>query len=107
MSGVAPRRFGRRRLFRGAADAVTRRFAHLSGADGSAELLRSGPTARTAPSAGPDTPPELCPGVLCTPVSCTGCACGGNLYHCKGCGRDYVACLSGRGCRKFCLQPVC
>ena len=100
--------FGRRRLFRQAADAVVRRFAHLSGAEGSAELLRSAPP-RPASDAGadPDNPPQLCPGILCTPVSCTGCACGGNLYHCKGCRRDYVACLSGRGCRTFCLQPVC
>jgi hypothetical protein len=98
------RRFGRRRLFRDAADVLTRRFAHLSGAEGSADLLRSG----DAPGdAGPDRPPELCPGVLCTPVSCTGCACGGNLYHCKGCGQDYVACHGGRGCREFCLQPIC
>lgn len=103
MSGDA-RTFGRRRLFRGAADAVTRRFAHLSGAGESADLLRA---RDDGADAGPDSPPELCPGVLCTPVSCTGCACGGNLYHCKGCGRDYVACLGGRGCRQFCLQPVC
>jgi hypothetical protein len=100
--------FGRRRLLRSAADAVVRRFAHLSGADGSEGLLRSAPP-RPVPDSGahPDNPPQLCAGILCTPVSCTGCACGGNLYHCVGCGRNYVACLSGRGCRRFCLQPIC
>ena len=100
--------FGRRRLFRQAADAVVRRFAHLSGAGGSAELLGSTPP-RPASDAGgqPDNPPQLCPGILCRPVSCTGCACGGNLYHCVGCHRNYFACLPGRGCREFCLQPVC
>jgi hypothetical protein len=104
MSDASPR-FGRRRLFRDAADAVTRRFAHLSGAEGSADLLRS--PGADPEDAGPDKPPELCPGIRCIPVSCTGCACGGNLYHCRGCGRDYVSCHGGRGCREFCLQPIC
>jgi hypothetical protein len=101
-------RFGRRRLLRNAADAVVRRFVQLSGAEGSEALLRSAPPRPATDSgADPDNPPQLCPGILCTPVSCTGCACGGNLYHCVGCGRNYVACLAGRGCRTFCLRPVC
>ncbi len=62
MSDASPR-FGRRRLFRDAADAVTRRFAHLSGAEGSADLLRS--PASDPDGAGPDKPPELCPGIRC------------------------------------------
>jgi len=104
----AGRAFGRRRLFQRAADAVVGRFAHVAGADGSAELLRSTPPHPASDGAAdPDNPPQLCPGIYCTPVSCTGCACGGNLYHCKGCLRNYVACLEGHGCRAFCLQPVC
>jgi hypothetical protein len=104
----AGQEFARRRLFQQAADAVVRRFAHLAGAEGSEVLLRSTPPLpSTGGDADPDNPPQLCPGILCTPISCTGCACGGNLYHCTGCHRNYVACLSGRGCRTFCLQPVC
>jgi len=101
--------FGRRRLFRQAADSFVRRFAHVSGADGSVELLgsaSSGPAA-SRPGADPDNPPQLCPGVWCRRISCTGCACGGNLYHCSGCHRDEIKCFKGRGCRSFCLQPVC
>jgi len=100
--------FGRRRLLRQAADAVVRGFAHLSGADGSVELLGSAPP-RLAPDLGadPDNPPQLWPGILCRPISCTGCACGGNLYHCTGCHRNEIKCLPGRACRTFCLQPVC
>jgi len=100
--------FGRRGLLRQAADAALRFFSQMAGVPEAAGQLSDA----LAPSPGEEAEAEplvivRCGGIWCTVISCTGCACGGHLFRCVGCGKDYVACIPGRGCWNFCLRKAC
>jgi len=99
--------FGRRGLLRRAADTLVRGFAGVAGVPEAAEHLGAATPASAGVAAADPGRIIRCNGIWCHMVSCTGCACGGHLFRCTGCGRDYVACIEGRGCWSFCLRRSC
>jgi len=93
-------RLSRRRFLQRSAGAALAGYATMVGARSTAAAARA-PTDTEGPVAR-----RRCR-LKCTVKSCTGCACGGNLFRCVGCGRDFIACYSGKACKNFCLQRHC
>ena len=101
--------FGRRGLLRHAADAALRLFSQIAGVPEAAGQLSNALAPPRGDTAADAEPLVLvrCGGIWCTVISCTGCACGGHLFRCRGCGKDYVACVADQGCWNFCLRKAC